>query len=705
MSEPTTCARCGTILPADAPAGVCPKCLLAAGFDSFDSFDGEANEPTVGLSSSDATPPVTTVRYFGDYEILEEIARGGMGVVYKGRQVSLNRIVAIKMILSGELAGPDDIERFHNEAQAAANLKHPNIVAIHEVGQHEGKYYFSMDYVEGQSLAEVIHAGPLPAQKAAEYVKIIAEAVHFAHQRGTLHRDLKPANVLVDADDQPHITDFGLAKRVTGDSGLTATGAVMGTPSYMSPEQASGRQADVGPHSDVYSLGAILYELLTGRPPFCAATAVATLRQVTDTPPTAPHKLKDDVPQDLETICLKCLEKSPHTRYHSARELAEELGRFLNHEPIQAKPASAVRKVDAWIRRRPWVITLTASLVVLALVCVVYFQFQQNLLIQYQQSHPQYVRTTGERMGRLDTMTEFFALPFLVSLFTLLFYREKSLRLTTWRQSIELFDGTTSLTDPQPVSTAVRIVCGATGLAVLSYALLVTAQIIETYVWEGPVPWIHVALVYPLIFFGLTLLICVGRDYRQAVYGRPSRPLDPEQLGQMRQSLMDGDPVGALRIYRQAIPSVGRIEAGRFVGQLAQQVEAEDPRRYAANQPTGINWRGVGICLLIEAIVVLAVWSTIGPPHPALIPMVLFGWLLFVVPSVVMARSKKNLRRRLLMSLPIRSIGLAAPILGSALFLEPSAANSPFGWPWIATMCSAFLGISAYTRRFRARGQ
>jgi predicted Ser/Thr protein kinase len=708
MTEPTTCPTCGKKLPGDAPAGVCPKCLLAAGLDTGDGvgvgFDDTAVKHTSGTSSSDRPAPIITVRYFGDYELLEEIARGGMGVVYKGRQVSLNRTVAIKMILSGELASPDDIERFHNEAQAAANLKHPNIVAIHEVGRHEGRYYFSMDYVEGQSLAELIQAGPLPARKAAEYVRTIAEAVHFAHQRGTLHRDLKPANVLVGTDDQPQITDFGLAKRVAGDSGLTATGAVLGTPSYMSPEQASGRQADVGPQSDVYSLGSILYELLTGRPPFCAASAVATLRQVTDNPPTAPHKLKHDVPRDLETICLKCLEKSPHVRYHSARELAEELGRFLNHEPIHARPASAVRKVDTWVRRRPWAITAAASLVVLALVCVVYYQFQQNLLIQYQQSHPQYVRAAGERMGRLDIWLEFFlGIGFLVVIAGHLLYYEKSLRLKNVGQ---YFDGTAELTEPQTVSSTVRIVCGAVGLSVLVSGLLFAATIIETYVWEGPVPMMHVLVIYPVTWAALWLLVRVARDYGQAVYGRPSRQIDAERFSQMRESLLDGDPVGALHIYRKAVPDAGRAEAKRFVEQLAVEVKAEDPQRYAASQPKlwEINWRAAGNCLVIVALAVFVVSSMMGSFHPGIIAAGLFSGSLFgggmFAASFATARFKKNVRRGLVV-LAVEACVMMIAVLGPALCLgENHTFYSPLGWPWgVSFFGGVFLILSAFSHR------
>ncbi len=306
------------------------------------------------------------VRYFGDYELLREIARGGMGVVYRARQVSLNRPVALKMILAGQLAGEDEVKRFQLEAEAAANLDHPGIVPIYEIGEHEGQHFFSMGFVEGTSLAAKVADGPLPSREAATLTMKVAEAVQFAHEKGVIHRDLKPANVLLDVQGQPKVTDFGLAKKLQADSGLTHTGQVMGTPSYMPPEQAEGR--NVGPPADVYALGAILYCLLTGRPPFQAATPMDTLLQVVGQDPVPVRQLNATVPRDLETSCLKCLEKDPRRRYGSAQALAEELSRFLSGVPIVARPVGPAERAMKWVRRRPLIAALSAAVVMIGLL-------------------------------------------------------------------------------------------------------------------------------------------------------------------------------------------------------------------------------------------------------------------------------------------------------------------------------------------------
>ncbi len=326
-------------------------------------------EPTLaftetGLTTGDTASVVgPKIRYFGDYELLEEIARGGMGVVYKAKQMSLNRIVAIKMILAGQLAGEEDVRRFHTEAESAANLDHPGIVPIFEVGEHDGQHYFSMGYVEGSSLSAIVDEGPLPPREAAELVGKVAEAIAYAHEQGVIHRDLKPANVLLDKDGQPRVTDFGLAKRIKGESELTATGAVLGTPGYMPPEQASGAK-EAGPAADVYSLGATLYALLTGLPPFRAGTDLDTLLQVLEGEPTPPRRLNRAVDRNLETICLKCLEKDPRGRYTSALEMAEDLGRYLEGEAIVARPLGSWGQLSRWARRCP---ALAATLVALCL--------------------------------------------------------------------------------------------------------------------------------------------------------------------------------------------------------------------------------------------------------------------------------------------------------------------------------------------------
>lgn len=313
-----------------------------------------------------STPESGTI--FGDYELQEEIARGGMGVVFKAKQLKLSRTVAVKMILSGRLATKDDVARFRQEAEAAANLSHENIVDIYEVGEVDGHHYFSMEYVPGSDLGRLVRERPLTAERAAKYVRDVAMAIQFAHDRGILHRDLKPSNVLIDADDRPQVTDFGLAKRVRGEEGLTDTGQVVGTPSYMPPEQAWPGQGEIGPASDVYSLGAILYEVLTGRPPFRAATVMDTLMQVLDTEPASPRLLNNKVPRDLETICLKCLAKDPQRRYATAREMQDELDRFLAGQPIKARPINVVARLARWSRRNPVAAGLLASSMLLLIV-------------------------------------------------------------------------------------------------------------------------------------------------------------------------------------------------------------------------------------------------------------------------------------------------------------------------------------------------
>lgn len=308
---------------------------------------------------------------FGDYELLELVARGGMGVVYRARQRSLNRIVALKMVLSERLTSERNLQRFQAEAETAANLKHPNIVVIHDVGQHDGQTFYSMAFVEGPSLSRMVRENPLPPDTAARYVCSVARAMAYAHSQGVLHRDLKPSNILIDLDDQPQVTDFGLAMRVDQESSLTLSGEILGTPSYMSPEQALAKRNQIGPRSDVYSLGAVLYELLTGRPPFRAASSLETIRQLVESTAPAPRLLNSMVPRDLETITMKCLEKNPTQRYRTADELAEELDRFQRGAPILARPISRPERFRRWCMAHPLIALLTGIACTLLMVILI----------------------------------------------------------------------------------------------------------------------------------------------------------------------------------------------------------------------------------------------------------------------------------------------------------------------------------------------
>ena len=342
--------------------------VVSTGVDSRNQTAGDL--PTLVLHNRPSQETVLDSpigKDFGEYELLGEIARGGMGVVYQARQKRLNRIVALKVIQSGQLADSQEVRRFQAEAESAASLQHRGIVPIYEVGAFAGRAFYSMGFIEGRSLGEAIQEGPLDAQLAARLVAEVAEAVAYAHAHGIVHRDLKPGNILLDAAGQPHVTDFGLAKRQNFDSNLTTVGQVIGTPSFMSPEQALANHDLVGPLSDVYSLGAVLYCLLTGRPPFRAANAIDTCSQVVHQEPVSPRKLNSTVDRDLETICLKCLQKEPSARYASAAALKLDLERFLNLEPIEARPIGIAPRLWRWSRRNPFVTALGTLLALFAL--------------------------------------------------------------------------------------------------------------------------------------------------------------------------------------------------------------------------------------------------------------------------------------------------------------------------------------------------
>src|SRR6266481_3820428 len=356
------CRKCGAKIFSDAPEGLCAKCVLktaliissdapvAAGDDGGTDGKVEVNV-AAAHDSKKASRVVELLGEIGDYELLEEVGRGGQGVVFRARQKSLNRTVALKVISLGQWASKAHLKRFRLEAEAAARLEHPGIVPIHEVGERDGSCYFSMKFIEGGQLDEVVRREAMPIRRAVELIAKVARTVHYAHEHGILHRDIKPGNILLDAKGEPHLTDFGLARLVESESTVTRTLEVLGTPSYMAPEQAVGNNAAIGSVTDVYGLGAVLYQLLTGHPPFAGGTTYETIKLLCDTEPRQPRLLNPKIDRDLSTICLKCLDKDPKRRYASALALAEDLERWLRREPILARHTGIVTRGEKWLRR------------------------------------------------------------------------------------------------------------------------------------------------------------------------------------------------------------------------------------------------------------------------------------------------------------------------------------------------------------------
>ncbi len=358
------CPRCGkNFTPKnDVPGRTysCPTCKV------------ELSRPQADIGFRDEIPmPKEIPVRLGRYLIDSEIARGGMGVVYKGRQEGLDRFVAIKMLLGGLSSNAEVLQRFYREARAAARLRHPHIVAIHEVGEHNGQPFFSMDYIQGQGLDALLKLQPLSPEQAARILRDVARAVHFAHEHGVIHRDLKPANVLIDPKGEPHVTDFGLAKDITSRSMLSVTGEVMGTPSFMSPEQAEGRVREVDRRSDIYSMGAILYRILTGKPPFEGPTIAATIYKVVHEYTTDPHRLEKRIPVEISAICMKALEKNKEDRYATAEEFARDLDCFLRGEPVSARPLSRAQLLKRKVKQQKKVVIAAGSVAAAALVAIV----------------------------------------------------------------------------------------------------------------------------------------------------------------------------------------------------------------------------------------------------------------------------------------------------------------------------------------------
>src|SRR6184192_1808558 len=375
------CRKCGAKIFSDAPRGLCTACMLETALGilpdavaevdssagSLDELSRDNAKPAPG--AKEAVSAATMLGELGDYELLEEIGRGAQGVVFRARQKSLNRTVALKVISLGQWASKAHLKRFRREAEAAASLDHPCIVPIYEVGERDGSCYFSMKFVEGGQLDEVVRRKLMSIRQAAELIAKIARTVHYAHEHGILHGDVKPGNILLDAKGEPHLTDFGLARLLETESTVTRTMEILGTPSYMAPEQAVGNNAAVSGATDVYGLGAVLYQLLTGHPPFAGGTTFETIKLLLDTEPRQPRLWNPKIDRDLATICLKCLDKDPQRRYSSALTLAEDLDRWLKHESILARRTGIFARGKKWMRRnRKLVATGAACLLVGAAV-------------------------------------------------------------------------------------------------------------------------------------------------------------------------------------------------------------------------------------------------------------------------------------------------------------------------------------------------
>ncbi len=692
MNPAHACPKCGAPLPADAPRGHCPQCLLGLALEDRPTLTSLGSPPAPG-SHSYAEPPETETKhlalgtrlgYVGDYELLAEVARGGMGVIYQARQSSLKRIVAVKMIRSGGFASEGEVQRFLAEAEAAANLRHPNIVAIHEVGEHDGRHYFSMDFIDGKNLAQVCAGQPVPVRQAAEWLKTIAEAVQFAHQRGVLHRDLKPQNILVDAEGRPHVTDFGLAKNLHADSSVTQTGAVMGSPSYMAPEQARGRNDLVGPASDVYSLGAVLYELLTGRAPFRGASTIETLNRVMNEEPTRPGALNETAPADLETICLKCLEKEPTRRYPTARALAEDLERFLTGEPVQARPASAARRAVSWARRHRTLMTAAASALFLALAGLAYGLWEQTQYLTWLNTHPGHLKASGPRTAELKQGGLGY-LAFMVLIYATLIYR----KLSTRQPWTKLFDPASAFAARHPVAAGWAALFGTLGVLGVVNALYFTGQTIEAYVWEDFISWTTLlAIIYPSFFFGLGLLMLVVREQAAASLGlpMPGAQLTPEQLASISAELFAGRKEAAVKLYREATGANQNVALAQ-VGALVWKLYEEQPAKFATD-PTRFARVAVQR-LIVTAIVCGAAIALVGnflperllPAWPVNLAVGFGGGL-----CIMLMASYRKFWQRMLCILPV--------MISSSFLSSYTKAHNPeldYILPW---MLGVFAGIT-----------
>jgi hypothetical protein len=491
-----------------------------------------------------------------------------------------------------------------------------------------------MDFIEGTTLADQCHGKAMNAREAAELLRTVCDAVHFAHQRGILHRDLKPHNLMLDAEGQPHVLDFGLAKRIDDDQSLTMSGAVLGSPSYMAPEQAQGRNDRVGPHTDVYALGAILYQMLTGRPPFLASSAAETMMQVVQREPSAPSRFNADIPRALETICLKCLEKEPARRYATARELGEELARFLKGEPILAQPASFMRKTSTWLRQHPGSLAGAAALLVFGLLCAVFYLYQENAFMRAQQLDPSLKREPGARSRELISWFGMSALIVMnLGLWVNMWFL-KHARRTTIRG---LFDQS-RFKPIYPVASHVRWINALAGLFMI-------ARIIEAQVWEGganlpgkphAAPSGYLVVAFFTLWIGVMMQIAVWLNRQRSLRGAPLRKLDEATQTAIRDAVASGDAMEAMSLYRRAVPDAGFHEAREHVNTCVDELRQSDLTKFQQGYENPTRAFSVRPRALVGVLVAtVAAFHLLKPAAPLQCAWYVVGGALFVVLAFV----------------------------------------------------------------------
>lgn len=541
------------------------------------------------------TPKLELVekRLFGDYELMEEISRGSMGVVWKARQRSLNRIVALKAVTAGVLASSEDVARFRTEAETVAAIKHPNVITIHEIGENDGVQFFSMEYVNGRTIESMVQEQPFAPREAARLMRTIAEAVHYMHQSGVMHRDIKPLNIIIDTWGRPVLLDFGIARHMNDNNRLTQTGVVMGSPCYMAPEQAERRPEAIGPHTEVHALGVTLYQMLTGAVPYSGTTAEETLMNVVHWTPKPPTEHMPSIPKDLETIVLKCLEKSPARRYATAQDLAEDLDRFLHGLPVMARRAKLGRRVLTWIEQHPWSIA-AAALLAANVFCAVAFSLWEKSLFLASKLAPDGGLSASPPLGAWARLSgfEFFTIMGAMILCSLSIRAAAyGLRLSDAIARPELMTTRSRRTVPAHVlkfSVAIAFIGGLQGLrSFLGF--------IESGIWQETWRWEQLALeTYALAMWSIGLLVMVWRFYRAQHLGTTMphelTTLPPACQAAVHAAIFRGDRPQAITLCREAT-GMDLATATRCVNGLARHLREAHPGKFrdAIRGPVAIS--------------------------------------------------------------------------------------------------------------------